>query len=495
MKSLRFCLATFALFGCGDDGKTTPAIDAPKAIDAPATLGPAPALAIACADARADVYTLPGGLATMDDSHRGDVFHCAITESLTKDVTNAQIAAYNVNFQTTTPGTATSGFWTYRVAYRTERNTVGVARAEGDTAAILIIPEKPLAGAPLVVFGHGSVGVAPPCRPSHLDLSTGVDDQDYPASLMRLAGYGYTVIAPDYAGFAYGQPPGYFNAEDEAHAMLDATRAAKNLLPTMPTKVVFTGHSQGGHAALSAQTFAASYGMEGTLVGVAVMAPLWTSMAIWAAAVTDAAGLMTATDLSSVLYAMEYAYSAGELRDGAGHGVDVFQTAKQADAKAAILSDACYDQAKVSALGVKPSDFFDTHYATVVGYTCAASPSNPDCTDAEAAKWKARWISDRPPIDPNGAPMLVFYGGGDTAVSPQRAQCARKKIAADIAGGGTATIQYCFDETAQHRDIVRGPSADYLNKWIAFKAGVGTDPGACAPFPDLTPCAASPNNY
>ena len=48
--------------------------------------------------------------------------------------------------------------------------------------------------------------------------------------LYRLAGYGFTVIATDYSGFIPGQDPGYFNAEDEAHSMLDATRAAAKIL-------------------------------------------------------------------------------------------------------------------------------------------------------------------------------------------------------------------------------------------------------------------------
>ncbi len=463
--------------------------------DAAETIGPTPDLAVACTDTLADLYTLPGNLPTMDDTHRGDVFHCVKTEAMTHTAVNAQIAAYNVNYPIATAGTATTGFWSYRVAYRTERNTVAAVRAEGDTAAILLIPEKPLAGAPLVVFGHGSVGIAPPCRPTHLDLSGAVADEDYPASLLRLVGYGYTVIAPDYSGFAYNQAPGYFNAEDEAHAILDATRAAKQLLPSPPSKVVFVGHSQGGHAVLSAQTYASTYGMEGTLVGIAAMAPLWTSMSIWAAATTDTAGLTTATDLSAILYSMEYAYSAGELRDGPGGGVAVFQTAKQDAAKATILSDLCYDQPKLEALGAKPSDFFDPTYVNVVGLACALAPTNPDCTPALAAKWKARWIEDRPAIAPDGPPMLVFYGGSDTAVTPAYAQCARQKIAADLTSATTTTVQYCFDDAVGHRDIVRSANTDYLNKWIAARAGAGSEPGACTPFPTAIACAISPQNY
>ena len=357
MKSLRCWILAITLFGCGDDGAKTP--DAAVTPDAPPdapveTLGPPPALAMACADTLADVYVLPTGLPAMDDTHRGDVFRCAIGESLSTYKVNAQIDAYNEGYTGAVAGKATSGFWSFRIAYRTTRNTVAAARAEGDSAATLLVPETPLAGAPLVVFGHGSTGVAAMCAPSRTDLAGAVKDEDYPSLLYRLAGAGYTVIAPDYSGFSYDQAPGYFNAEDEAHSILDASRAAANVLTAPPAKIVLVGHSQGGHAVLAAHSYAAAYGHYGTLAGVATLAPFWTSLTLFAAATTTTAGLTTATDVSSILYAMEYSYSAAELREGAGHGVDVFATAKQAAAKDAMLGGTCYDSAKLQALGATP---------------------------------------------------------------------------------------------------------------------------------------------
>lgn len=483
------------LAACGDDGNKTPdaklADAAPDA--APETLGPPPDLAMACADSPADVYVLPTNLPAMDDSHRGDVFRCAKAESLSASKIDAQIAAYNTGFTGTTAGHAASGFWSFRIAYRSERNTVNTARAEGDTAAILLVPEHPLANAPLVVFGHGSTGVASACAPTRLDLSAAVQDQDYPPMLYRLAGAGYTVIAPDYNGFSYNQAPGYFNGEDEAHAVLDATRAAAKILPAPPAKVVFVGHSQGGHAVIAAQSYAESYGMTGELVGVAALAPLWTSLTLFAAATTPTAGLTTQNDVNTILYAMEYAYSAGELRDGAGHGVDVFATAKQAAAKDTILGGSCYDSAKLQALGATPGDFFAANYVNTVGGMCALSGT---CTDPLAVKWKAIWQSDRPAIDPTGAPLLIMFGGNDSFVTPGRASCVRKKLTADLASGTpTTTLKYCYEDPAGHRDLVRDASADYVVKWAASRAGAGPDPGACTEFPAGVLCPGLPMDY
>ncbi|HEY5949807.1 MAG TPA: lipase family protein [Kofleriaceae bacterium] len=488
-----FVVLSLALVGCGDDAQT-PSDAAADAIDY--SIGSHPALAIACSDSLADVYTLPSGLPTMDDSHRGDVFHCALAEKMTVPEIKAQITADNMPFMNTAEGTINSGFWTYRLAYRTTRNTVGTARAEGDTAATLIIPAKPLVGAPLVVWAHGSTGFAPKCAPSRLDLSAPVPDQDYPPMLYRLAGYGYTVIATDYAGFSYDQVPGYFNAEDEAHALLDATRAAAKLLPAPPDKVVLVGHSQGGHAVLSAQSYANAYGMQGQLIGVAALAPFWSSMSIWAASTTGIAGLKTTTDVGSILYAMAYNYSAAELR-APGTGLDVFQTAKQAAVKEVINGGECYDGPKMQALGATPGDFYLSTFVQDVGYTCAAALGTPDCTSVESTKWKARWIEDRPPIDAmSTAPILVMYGGADTFISTGRAQCARNKLAKDLSvSGATTQIQYCYNSKATHRTIIRDTDVDYLNQWIAAKAGAGPEPASCAPFPSTETCTIPPHEY
>jgi pimeloyl-ACP methyl ester carboxylesterase len=514
MKSLNLIFISLLGFGCG--GKT--GNNSPDMTTPPTTLGTAPMLAMSCGDEVTDVYTLPTGLPAMDMSHRGDVFHCAISESLTASKVNSQIDGYNSNMFNDTyadaiPGNVTSGFWTYRIAYRTLRNTPtgGGTPVEGDTAAVLVIPEKPLANAPLVVWSHGSVGVAPSCAPSMLDLSGAIQDEDFPINIYRLAGYGYTVIAPDYSGFSYGQAPGYFNAEDEAHAVLDATRAAANILPSPPDKVVLVGHSQGGHAALSAQSYSGSYGMQGTLVGVATFAPLWASMSIWAAGTTSAAALTTADNSTSILYTMEYAYSASALRGDPAMGLDVFLAAKRDAVKDTLLGGACYDTTKLQALGTTPADFYDPDYINNVGFNCAANPISPDCTMApstpagDAPLWVSRWQQDRPPLNAQSAPILVWYGGKDTTVKPGWAQCARERFAKDLSSpSATTTIKYCYDANAIHRDIIRGAASDFVNQWIAARAGIGTDPTPdCTPFPTSwtdpdgttgTACETPPND-
>jgi hypothetical protein len=220
-------------------------------------------------------------------------------------------------------------------------------------------------------------------------------------------------------------------------------------------------------------------------------------MSIWATATTTLAGLQTSTDTGPIMYAMAYAYSASELREGAGHGLDVFQSAKAQAAKESFLSGECYDKARQMALGATPQDIFDTNYVNIVGYSCATNPFGADCSDPLAAKWKARWIEDRPPIDAmSSAPILITFGGTDTLVPTGRAQCARNKLAMDLSvSGATTQLSYCYNSKTAHREIIRSTEVDYLNKWVAAKAGVGADPGPCPAFPASETCSTPPHEY
>lgn len=484
------------LAGCDDDTGAPAAAD--MAMMAPTTLGTPPTLAMPCSDAVADVYNLPASLATFDETHRGDVFHCAAGESLTAAKVNAEATNYGY-----TGPALPSGFWSFRIAYRAKRPAPDATPAtlvEGDITATVLVPDHLRANAPLVVFAHGSVGLAARCAPSRYDLSTTVastinTQEDFPANLYELAGYGYPVIVPDYAGFSYDQAPGYFSAPDEAYALLDATRAATNLLPTtlVPAdpKVVIIGHSQGGHAAMAAQALVnqPGFGMKGTLVGVTAFAPFYFSMAAWEAVITSGAAALdynTTNAGPNLLFGLDYMYSVGELYDGAGHGLDNVVAAKRDAAKAAMYSTnagaKCRDYASLTALGTYGTDYMDMTFGDTVGNCGLYGPNTTQkfCDQGDAPKWVARWRKDRPPLDPAGAKTLIWFGGMDKFVPPGFGQCSLDTIATDKA---TAVTQICFDSGAGHQEIVRR-QGDYVNQWIAHQAdATQPDPGTCPGFP------------
>ena len=198
----------------------------------------------ACTDSIADVYTLPAGLPPYDATHRGDVVRCALDQRMGSDKLNAQATALGY-----TGPALPSGATIYRITYRTERIAVNGAPApEGLSSALLLVPSVPHKTGALAVYSHPSIGVADGCALTRVSLSAASDGSDVVrAPILAMAGYGWTVIAPDQAGFGFNAPPGWSVAEDEAHSLLDATRAAKGLLPAamLPDPVVMVGHSQG----------------------------------------------------------------------------------------------------------------------------------------------------------------------------------------------------------------------------------------------------------
>jgi pimeloyl-ACP methyl ester carboxylesterase len=447
---------------------------------------PPPMLAMACSEKVADLDTLPAGLPAYDSSHRGDVIHCAFD----KYISAAEIAKATKALNYAGPAPV-SGAWLFHIAYRTERikPASGGNAPEGDTTGYLWVPDKPRSGGPLVVYAHGTVGLSGNCAPSRVDpLSPALGGSNTTSinesgpEMLALAGYGYTLIAPDYAGFSYGQPPGYSVAEDEAHSVLDATRAAAHLLPTPPPKVVIFGHSQGGHAALSAHSFAKSYGMSGTLVGVAAYAPLWFSAYSWGGelAVVEQSMFDTMKTPTILLYNIYYFYSHGLLYDG---NTSMFQAAKADQVKQVALSTQCYNEVPNS-LGTYATDYFDGAFAQSVG-DCGTGVSQ--CDDAIAKVWAPRFAADRPPIDPQGAPILTWSGMKDTYFPPQRAQCMFNKFKRDLTAGSTTVVTSCFDTAADHGGILSN-DIDYANQWIAARAGIGPEPAACTPFPSGVTC-------
>ena len=51
-----------------------------------------------------------------------------------------------------------------------------------------------------------------------------------------------------------------------------------------------------------------------------------------------------------------------------------------------------------------------------------------DCSDSPASIWLPRFLADRPVLAPNGAPVVLWYGGMDTTIAPGYAQCELDKL-------------------------------------------------------------------
>lgn len=131
-----------------------------------------------------------------------------------------------------------------------------------NASAMLFTPLSPMpqGGWPLIVFGHGTAGVAAHCAPSVTMNATG--EWGYASLVAQLVGQGFVVVAPDYEGLgdsAMGVVAGhpYLDLGSAGKSMALAAVGAKKLIGNHLSGAWATlGHSQGGHAALAGAQYA-----------------------------------------------------------------------------------------------------------------------------------------------------------------------------------------------------------------------------------------------
>jgi secretory lipase len=126
----------------------------------------------------------------------------------------------------------------------------------------------PPGGRPVVVWGHGSVGLADRCVPSRVGVM-----EAFGGPVASLLQQGVVVAATDYQGLGTPGPARFAIGLSAGRAVLDAARAARGLDAGAGGRVVLHGHSEGGHAVLWAAELAATYAPELEVLGVAASAP------------------------------------------------------------------------------------------------------------------------------------------------------------------------------------------------------------------------------
>ncbi len=428
--------------------------------DAPSVMGIVPE--VACTDSIDSVYGDPGDVSSQP---KGGILKCAHDV----DMTAAQLeTAAQANVSGSDPPyqgkTFTSGAHIYRVLYRTERGDPG--NSPGYSSALLLLPEKPRAGAglPVVVAAHGTFGLAGGCTPSKnaaneqvTATNGGYVQVDYRHLIYPLVGLGYAVIAPDFAGYAnFGgannPPPTYDDSTDIGKSVLDGARALRKLIPgSVSQQVVLVGHSEGGSAVLSALALADAYGVDGVLSGVAAYSPLWISRRSWGALLAVPSLFPLATDRTGAI-SLWYHWAKSALYDGPDAGYELFQPAKVPELQQFFTQD-CWAASfpDLTKNGEKSdNDYFDPAYAQAMSNALGPFSLTPgSCGDggaaAECQTWIDRMTADWPHLDGGAAtvPMVIWYANNDSTIPPDYMQCAFNRLAAD----GVAA-KFCYDPGA-----------------------------------------------
>ncbi|MCJ7857588.1 lipase family protein [Corynebacterium kalidii] len=137
---------------------------------------------------------------------------------------------------------------------------------------------------PTVVVGRGTVGQGDQCAPSR---NWPLDNQPDPLDSGRtvalegaydwiFASQGVRVVVTDYVGMGTPGMHTYMNRAEQAHAMIDAARAARNLVEDRGEDfgaIGFYGHSQGGGASTAAVEAVADYAPDLDVAGAYASAP------------------------------------------------------------------------------------------------------------------------------------------------------------------------------------------------------------------------------
>ena len=448
----------------------------------------------ACEDSFDSVYENPGSLAGLNDNRRGDIVRCAKGDAISAEALRealAQAGFYDVEVK--------SPVQLYRIMYRTQR----AYRGQDVASALVVVPsggegeDSFQAGAqiqalqqvdeadeengnkrgPLVVYGHGTSPYRHDCGVSRANPLTatflGEPDREL-RTVLALAAQGWPVIAPDYAGFVEGSPvTGYMFAEDEAYAILDATRAMKKLLDKFPDQSVLVGHSQGGHAVLAAQSYEKKYGAAGKVAGVVAFAPFWAPARAFGVIISPESGYRaddpTGVGGYALNTAVEYFYTRAELIDGPGRGSDILRF--DIDDLIGSQGSACNYFPDLSPYGTFGTDLLSEGFEAVAA--CAAA--GIACDDALAQTWAERFRKDRPALDPKGAPVLLWQGAQDTVVPVSIVGCGIDKIRQDFSNNAQATLEVCADPSAEH-ELVESNNAAHVIQWINARTHRAEEP-------------------
>jgi pimeloyl-ACP methyl ester carboxylesterase len=152
---------------------------------------------------------------------------------------------------------------------------------DGKTVAVsgtLSIPKgkAPKGGWPVITWAHGTTGIADACAPSRDSASNPAHtliNYAYPL-LQRWLKAGYAVVRTDYEGLGTPGDHPYLIGRSEGYSVLDMVRAARKLDKRLGRKVIISGHSQGGQAALWAASLAAKWTPELKVRGTVAFAPV-----------------------------------------------------------------------------------------------------------------------------------------------------------------------------------------------------------------------------
>jgi pimeloyl-ACP methyl ester carboxylesterase len=145
----------------------------------------------------------------------------------------------------------------------------------------------PQNGWPVVSLAHGTTGIGHNCGPSRQP-----DLEGYASMVQSLLEDKYAVALSDYEGLGETGAHPYLEPQTAAFNTIDAVRAMREISPTVSTRWIAFGYSQGGQAVWAANELNSYYGNDLQLQGSVSLAPAvnltGTADLVWSGSLTIA---------------------------------------------------------------------------------------------------------------------------------------------------------------------------------------------------------------
>ena len=267
------------------------------------------------------------------------------------------------------------------------RSVSGITGAGTEVSGMFFVPkgEPPPQGWPVVSLAHGTTGLTTECA-----ISAEPDLRGFAGAISGLLAAGVAVAATDYEGLGAPGVHPYLEPRTAGFNVIDAVRALRALFPSVSTRWLAYGNSQGGQAVWAANELNAFYGTGLDLVGSLAIAP--------AANITRVAELAYRETLTPAQLAVMPLVIIGAERAFPTVPVDRL-----------LHGDTL--QARDAMVGCGP-DAEKLRLSTIV----APDVKPTDRADADALAESLRRMSL--PQGPLSAPMLVITGAVDDVVLP-----------------------------------------------------------------------------
>lgn len=314
---------------------------------------------------------------------------------------------------------------------------LGVDGEQTVASTLVFVPNIPVTppsnGYRIVVWAHGTTGVADACAPSAQGLGS------YSGVIQALLNSGYIVVAPDYEGLGTGGNHPFLNLKSEAFSITDAVVASRDYLSKQGLNVsrqwMTIGHSQGGHAALGVAQYAARAKLD--YKGTIALAPASNLLTILRGGELQASQLPVSQQ--QPIYASLDAFTSLAVAGMQGHKVSVsYGQAFKSDlaALAPKAETECYNQLVGSLYSA-----MSQHLTNNSNFTNYGRLQDNFAEDPVIKNFLEK--DSQPLLKKVTTPIVIYQGSADTTVP-----IAATNILVNNATTLGTTIQYKTDTSA-----------------------------------------------